>query len=63
MCDVNLCNVFLLLFMALSVPISATVFRTVVLTLWHAFLFVGLRFFLFSSYCLVASTAFRVRNY
>jgi hypothetical protein len=26
--------------------------------LWHAFLFLGLRFFLFSSFCLVASTAF-----
>jgi hypothetical protein len=45
MCDVNSCNVFLLLFMALWVPISATLFRRVVMTLWHAFLFLGLRFF------------------
>jgi hypothetical protein len=46
MCDVNSCNVFLLLFMALLwVPISATLFRRAVLTLWHAFLFLGLRFF------------------
>jgi hypothetical protein len=41
MCDVNSCNVFLLLFRA---PSSATLFRMVVLTLWHAFLFLGLRF-------------------
>jgi hypothetical protein len=45
MCDVNSCNVFLLLFMALWVPISATLFRRAVLTWWHAFLFLGLRFF------------------
>jgi hypothetical protein len=45
MCDVNSCNVSLLLFMALWVPISATLFRTAVLTLWHAFLLLGLRFF------------------
>jgi hypothetical protein len=44
-CDVNSCNVFLLLFMVLLVPISATLFRRAVLTLWHAFLFLGLRFF------------------
>jgi hypothetical protein len=42
MCDVNSCNVFLLLFMALRVPISATLFRRAVLTLWRAFLFLGL---------------------
>jgi hypothetical protein len=44
--DVNSCsNAFLLLFMALWVPISATLFRKAVLTLWHAFLFLlGLRF-------------------
>jgi hypothetical protein len=31
--------------MALWVPISATLFRRAVLTLSHAFLFLGLRFF------------------
>jgi hypothetical protein len=45
MCDVNSCNVFLLLFMAFWVPISATLCMRAVLTLWHAFLFLGLRFF------------------
>jgi hypothetical protein len=45
MCDVNSCNVFVLLFMALWVPIRATLFKRAVLTLWHAFLFLGLRFF------------------
>jgi hypothetical protein len=45
MCDVNSRDVFLLLFMALWVPTSATLFKRVVLTLWHAFLFLGLRFF------------------
>jgi hypothetical protein len=45
MCDVNSCNVLLLLFMALWVPISGTLFRRAVPTLWHAFLFLGLRFF------------------
>jgi hypothetical protein len=43
MCDVNSCNVFLLLFMALWTPMSATLFRRAVLMLWHAFLFLGLR--------------------
>jgi hypothetical protein len=41
----NSCNAFLLLFMALWVPTSATLFRRGVLTLWHAFLFLGLRVF------------------
>jgi hypothetical protein len=45
------CNVFLLLVMALWVPISATLFRRAVQTLWRAFLFLGLMFFLFSSFC------------
>jgi hypothetical protein len=45
MYDVNSFNVFLLLFMVLWVPISATLRRRAVLTLWHAFLFLGLRFF------------------
>jgi hypothetical protein len=44
MCDVNSCNVFVLLFVALEVPISATLFRRAVLMLWHAYLFLGLRF-------------------
>jgi hypothetical protein len=44
MCDVNSCNVFLLLFMVLWIPISAMLCRRAVLTLWHAFLFLGLRF-------------------
>jgi hypothetical protein len=38
------CNVFLLLFMVLWVPISAKLCRRAVLTLWQAFLFLGLRF-------------------
>jgi hypothetical protein len=45
MCDGNSRNVFLLIFMALSAPISGTLFSRAVLTLWHAFLFLGLRFF------------------
>jgi hypothetical protein len=45
MCDVNSCNVFTQLFMARWVPISATLFMRAVMTLWHAFLFLGLRFF------------------
>jgi hypothetical protein len=46
MCEVNSCNVYLLLFMVLLwVPISATPCRRAVLTLRHAFLFLGLRFF------------------
>jgi hypothetical protein len=45
MCDVNSCNVFLLLFVALWVPISATLFRRALLTRLHAFPFLGLRFF------------------
>jgi hypothetical protein len=43
-CDVNSCNVLLLFFMVLWVPISATLCRRAMLTLWHAFLFFGLRF-------------------
>jgi hypothetical protein len=45
MCDVNLCNIFMRLFMALWVPICMTLFRRAMLTLWHAFL--GLGFFHF----------------
>jgi hypothetical protein len=45
MYDVNSCNVFLLLFMALWVPSSAMLFKRAVLTMWHVFLFLGLRFF------------------
>jgi Na+(H+)/acetate symporter ActP len=62
MSAVNSCNIFLLFFMALWAPISATLFMRAVLTLWHAFLFLGLRFFLFSSFCLVASTAFSCKK-
>jgi hypothetical protein len=43
MCNDNSCNVFLLLFMGLWVPIFATLKR-VVLMLWHAFLVLGLGF-------------------
>jgi hypothetical protein len=39
------CNVFLLIFMVLWVPISAMLCKRAVLMLWHAFLFLGLRFF------------------
>jgi uncharacterized membrane protein len=31
--------------MALWVPVSAMLFRRVALTLWHAFMFLGLKFF------------------
>jgi hypothetical protein len=56
---VNSCNAFLLLFMALWVLISATLVRRAVLVLWHAFMFLGLRFFPpFFFFRLVASTAF-----
>jgi hypothetical protein len=47
MCGEISCNVFLMLFMALWVPISATLCRRAVLMLWHAFMFLGLRFFPF----------------
>jgi hypothetical protein len=39
----NSCNVFLVLFMALWVPIFATLCKRVALRRWHAFLFLGLR--------------------
>jgi hypothetical protein len=45
MCDLNSCNVCVLLFIALWVPISATLFKRAVLTVWHSFMFLGLRFF------------------
>jgi hypothetical protein len=44
-CDENSCNVFLLLFMVLWVLVSATLCKRAVLMLWHAFMFLGLRFF------------------
>jgi hypothetical protein len=44
MCGESSCNVFLLLFMVLWVPIFVTLCRRAVLMLWHAFLFLGLRF-------------------
>jgi hypothetical protein len=45
MCGESSCNVFLVLFMVPWVPISAMLCKRAVLTLWHAFLFLGLRFF------------------
>jgi hypothetical protein len=39
------CNVFLLFFMVLWVPISEMLCRRAVLMLWLAFLFLGLRVF------------------
>jgi hypothetical protein len=45
MCGENSCNVFLLLFMVLSVPIFATLCMRAVMMLWHAIMFLGLRFF------------------
>jgi hypothetical protein len=53
MCGENSCNVFPLLFIALWVPVSATISRRTVLMLWHAFLFLGQWFhiFLFSAFC------------
>jgi hypothetical protein len=58
MCGENSFNVFQQLFMVVWIPISATLFRRAVLTLWRAFLFLGLRFFLFSSFYSVVSAAF-----
>jgi hypothetical protein len=52
MCGESSCNVFLLLFRVLWVPISAMLCKRAVLMLWHAFMFLsGLGFFLFSSSC------------
>jgi hypothetical protein len=45
MCGESLCNVFLLVFMVLWVPVSAMLCMRAVLMLWHAFLLLGLRFF------------------
>jgi hypothetical protein len=45
MCGESSCNVFLLLFMVLWVPISAMLCKRAVLMLWHAFMFLGLRLF------------------
>jgi hypothetical protein len=47
MCGESSCNVFLLLFMVLWVPISAMLCMRVVLMQWNAFLFLGLGFFPF----------------
>jgi hypothetical protein len=52
MCDERSCNVFMLFFMVLRVPISVMLCRRAVLMLWHAFLFLELRFF--SSFLLFA---------
>jgi hypothetical protein len=57
-CDVNSRNVFPLLFMVLWAPISATLCMKAMLMLWHAFMFLELRFFPLLFFYLVASTAF-----
>jgi hypothetical protein len=43
MCGENSCNVFPLLVMVLWVPIFAMLFRRAVLMLWHASMFLELR--------------------
>jgi hypothetical protein len=63
--DESLCNVFLLLFMVIWVPIFATPFRSAVLMLWHAFLFLELMFFppfFFLLGGLLVSTGFSCKN-
>jgi hypothetical protein len=62
MYDENSCSVFLLLFMVLWVPIPVTLWRRAVLMLWHAFMFLGLRFFLFHYFYLVVSAALSCKN-
>jgi predicted membrane protein len=47
MCGESSCNVFLLFVMVLWVNITAMLCKRAVLMLWHAFLFLGLRFSLF----------------
>jgi hypothetical protein len=54
----NSCDVVLLLFMVLWVLISATLCMRAVLILWHAFLFLGLRFSPLFFFCFVVSPAF-----
>jgi hypothetical protein len=44
-CGESSCNIFMLLFMVLWVPASTMLCKRAVLMLWHAFLFLGLRFF------------------
>jgi hypothetical protein len=44
MCGESPCNVLLVLFMAPWAPISALLCMRAVLMLWHAFLFLGLKF-------------------
>jgi hypothetical protein len=55
-------NVFMI-FVVLWVPISAMPCRRAVLVLRHAFLFLGLKFFLFSSFCLEAYAAFSYKKF
>jgi hypothetical protein len=62
MCGKSLCNVFLLLFMVLWAPISAMLCRRAVLMQWHAFLFLGLRFFPFFFFLLGGLCCFFVRR-
>jgi hypothetical protein len=52
MCGESSCNVFMMFFMAFWVPISATFCKRAILMLWHAFLFLGLRFFPLSFFLL-----------
>jgi hypothetical protein len=57
-CGESPCNVFLLLFMVLWVPISAMLCGMALLMLWHAFMFLGLRsfslfFFLLGGLCCI----------
>jgi hypothetical protein len=63
MCGENSCNAFLLLFMVLWVPISAILCMMAMLMLWHAVMFLGLRFFLFDSIYLVVCAAFSYNNF
>jgi hypothetical protein len=65
MCGENLCNVFVILFMVLGVPIFEPLWRNALLMLWRAFLFLGLRpvrVFLLASFCLVVPDAFSCKN-
>jgi hypothetical protein len=56
MCGESSCNVFLMLFTVLWVPISATLCKTAVLMLWHAFMFLGLRLFPFYIFFLLGGS-------
>jgi hypothetical protein len=49
--------------MVLWVPVSAAFCRRAVLMQWHASLLLGLRFSLFSSFCLVVSATFSCKKF